>query len=109
MTDSRPAADALMPETMPRLALFLGSLVTELSERGVPSAQQAAWRYAAEAELDELEELAQEWRAFAGASRELPLLEVNRILRERFGSVWQAISHDELDAVGAELERAVLE
>lgn len=109
MSDPRPAADRLLPDELPRLALFLGALVPELSDRGHPSAQQAAWRYAAEAELDELEELAEEWSVLVAAGRELPLAELGRLLRERFGSDWQPASIGELDAVAAELARAIVD
>lgn len=109
MTDPRSAADRLLPEELPRLALFLGALVPELSDRGRPSAQQAAWRYAAEAELDELEELAEEWSVLVAAARELPLGEVARLLRERFASDWQPAAVGEIDAVAAELARAIFD
>jgi hypothetical protein len=109
MTDPHSAADRLLPDELPRLALFLGALVPELSDRGRLSAQQAAWRYAAEAESDELEELAEEWSVLVAAGRELPIAELGRLLRERFGSEWQPATASELDAVAAELARAILD
>jgi hypothetical protein len=103
------AADRLRPEALPRLALFLGGRLGGSTESGSIAAQRAAWEYAADAELDELEELAADWRVLQAAARQLPLAEVNRLLRERFASDWQALTRDELDAVGAELERALRE
>jgi len=103
------AADRIRPEALPRLALFLGGRLGGAPEGGPVSAQRAAWDYAAEAELDELEELAADWQVLQAAARELPLAEVNRLLRERFATDWQALTRDELDAVGAELARALRE
>lgn len=109
MNDLRTAAERLSPDELPRLALFLADAVRDAAAGGAVSAQRAAWQYAAEAELDELQELADEWQVLRAAARELPLAEVNRLLRERFASDWAALSRDEIDAVGAELERALAE
>lgn len=107
--DSRSPADRLTPEDLPRLALFLGGYLHEDLAVAHRSAQHAAWEYVGEAELDELQELASEWDVLRSAARELPLEVVNRLLRERFGSSWQALSRAELDAVGGEFERALRE
>ena len=107
--DARPLAERLTPEDLPRLAIFLGAYLQDDVSLAPRSAQEAAWEYVAEAELDELQELAHDWEVLRAAARELPLAEVNRLLRERFGSSWSALSREEIEAVGAEFERAVRE
>lgn len=101
--------DRIAPELLPRLAFFFGAFLHEDLALEHGSAAAAAWAYAEEAELDELEELAADWDALAAAARRLPLARVNALLRERFGSSWQAVSAAEIDAVGAELRRALAE
>lgn len=115
MTPDPPATEAadfeerLRPETLPRLALFLAGYLHEDLAVVHGSAARAAWEYAEEAEIDELGELAGDWQVLAGAARALPLARVNELLRERFGSSWQAASVAELDAVAETLERALVE
>lgn len=101
--------DRLAPELLPRLAYFLGAWLHEDLALEHGSAAAAAWAYAEEAELDELEELAADWETLRAVARKLPLARVNAMLRERFGSSWQALSAAEIDAVGAELRRALAE
>jgi len=101
--------ERVAPETLPRLAVFLGAYLHEDLALEHGSAAAAAWAYAEEAELDELEELAADWDALTVAARKLPLARVNALLRERFGSSWQAVSAAEIEAVGAELRRALAE
>lgn len=105
--DPRSPFERLTPEDLPRLAIFLAGYLREdlLPEHG--SAQRAAWDYVSEAELDELQELARDWQVLQAAARELPLAEVNRALRERFDSSWQALSRAEIDAVGEEFVRVL--
>ena len=107
--DPRPPLDRLTPEDLPRLAIFIGAYLRKGPEAGNASVQEAAWNYAAEAELDELQELADDWRVLRAAAREAPLETIRRALRERFDSEWQPLTFQELDAVGAELERAIQE
>jgi hypothetical protein len=109
MADLTELAERLRPETLPRLALFLsGALQRDLAVvHG--SAARAAWEYAEEAELDELGALAGDWQVLAAAARALPLAQVNALLRERFGSAWQAASRAEIEAVGETLGRALAE
>lgn len=99
----------LDPDVLPRLAFFLaGSLHQDLApEHG--SAARAAYEYAAGAELDELEELGHDWETLLAAARALPLERVNALLRERFGSAWQAVSVEEIEAVAEEFRRALHE
>ena len=107
--DDLTALERLTPEELPRLAIFLaGWLHQDLAvEHG--SAARAAWEYASEAELDELEELGAEWNVLRAAAHEAPLDAVNDALRRRFGSDWRATSRDEIDAVARELELALRE
>jgi hypothetical protein len=100
---------ALAPEQLPRVAFFLDGYLHEdfAAEHG--SAAGAAWSYAQEAELDELEELGAEWATVRAAAEALPLNLFNRLLRERFASSWQAASVEEIEAVGREIERALRE
>lgn len=105
--DPRSPHERLTPEDLPRLALFVAGYLHEDLVPVHGSAQQAAWEYVREAELDELQELARDWQVLQAAARELPLAEVNRALRERFGSSWQALSRAEIDAVAEEFVRAL--
>ena len=108
-SDERLPAERLSPEDLPRLALFLARYLGWEGAATHGSAAAAAHDYAAEAELDELDELAHEWEILRAAARTLSLAELNRTLATRFGGPWQAVSVDELDAVAAELERALRE
>jgi len=107
--DSRPPNEKLTPEDLPRLAVFVAAFLRPDSPRPLDSAQQAAWEYVAEAELDELQELARDWDVLRSAARQLPLEETNRLLRERFGCSWNAVAREEFEAVGTEFERALRE
>lgn len=100
-------ADRLHPEALPSLAIFLaGPLAREL-ERPDGSAARAAWEYVEEAELDELGELARDWEVLRRLAAELPIGELRRLVGERFGGAWRPGSKAEIDAVAAELERAL--
>ena len=107
--DTATLDEHLTPEELPRVAFFLA---TYLHEDLVPvhgSASKAAYAYVAEAEIDELEELAAEWEVLKAAAHHLPLASLNRILRERFKSAWFLTAPQEVDAVGYEHERALRE
>jgi hypothetical protein len=108
-TGTLPLDDRLTPEELPRIAIFVAGFLRDDGGAGPVSAARAAFDYAADAELDELEELASEWETLLAAARELPLERVNACLRERFGSAWQASSVHDFEAVAAELERALRE
>jgi hypothetical protein len=111
--DAAPQAQALAerlrPDDLPRLALFLSTYLHENLEVAHGSAAHAAWDYASEAELDELEELRDDWEVLRAAARALPLARVNELLRERFGSTWQAASSAEIEQVAEQFERALRE
>ncbi|HEX9798879.1 MAG TPA: hypothetical protein VGC00_01785 [Thermoanaerobaculia bacterium] len=109
LSDARPLLERLTPEDLPRLAIFFASYLGD--EPGPPrlSAQQAAFEYVTDAELDELQELAGDWAVLRAAVRETPLPEINRVLGQRFGTSWQAVSRQEIEAIGAEFERALRE
>lgn len=99
----------LTPERLPRVAFFLDGYLHEDFAVEHGSAAGAAWAYAQEAELDELEELAAEWATLRAAAETLSLSRFNRLLVERFASAWQATSAGEVENVGRELERALRE
>jgi len=104
------ALDArLTAEQSPRLAWFLAAYLHEDLAVEQGSAAAAAWSYAAEAELDELGELATEWDTLVEASQRWPLDRVNELLRTRFGSAWRATTAGEFEAVAFELHRALRE
>ena len=103
----REALERLSPEELPRLAAFLAGYLHEDWNLDYASAAEAAWDYLLEADFDAAEGLAVEWGVLAAAARLVPLDELNRILRERFGSGWNVISADEIRAVSEELERAL--
>ncbi len=105
-----PGGEArLTPDDLPRLAVFLAGYFGEGAPRSARSAAEAAYDYAAEAELDELEELARDWDQLRAIARALPLDRVREALRTRFGSSWQPLDTAELDAVAHEFERALRE
>lgn len=108
-SDPSQPSHGLTPDDLPRLAVFIAAFLRHDSPRPLASAQQAAWEYLAEAELDELQELARDWDLLRAAARELPLADLNRLLGERFGCAWIVLDRNELDAVGAEFERALRE
>ena len=99
----------ITPDALPRLAFFLAGYLHEDLAPEHGTAARAAYEYAAEAELDELEELAREWEVLRAAARALPLGRLNALLRSRFGSAWQAATAEEIEAVAREFERALRE
>ncbi len=110
MTDRPTAAELeerLDPRDLPRLALFLTSYLHEDLIPVHGSAAQAAFHYAADAELDELGELAAEWHVLLVAVARLPLERVNQLLRDRFHCGWHLTSRAEVEAVAREFERAL--
>lgn len=107
--DTATLDERLTPEGLPRVAFFLASYLHEDLEAVHGSAAKAAYAYVAEAEQDELEELAAEWEILRAAAHALPLARLNRILRERFRSAWYLSSPAEVDAVAYEFERALRE
>jgi len=107
--DDRSAVDRLTPEDQPRLARFFADYLHQDLSVVHGSAARAAYDYAAEAEIDELEELAAEWEVLRAATHEAPLERVNEILRQRFGSAWRAASRADIDAVAREFELALRE
>lgn len=106
---AREVEERLRPETLPRLALFLATCVDDDAAPSRGSATRAAWDYVQVAELDELEELSEDWEALRAAARELPLARVNELLRARFGTGWQAASPAEIEQVAGEFARALRE
>ena len=112
MNEMRPedlSLDRLSPDELPRLALFIAGYLHQDLEVVHGSAARAAYDYAAEAELDELEELAAEWEALRSLARHVPIERINDVLRQRFGSAWRAASREEIDAVAREFELALRE
>jgi len=115
MTPPSPPTDPgeldarLDPESLPRLAFFVGSYLSDEDGPARGSAARAVHEYAAEAELDEMQELESDWQMLRLAARHLPLGRVNQILHQRFGSVWAAASREEIDAIGLDLEAAIRE
>jgi hypothetical protein len=110
MNEIRPgdlSLDRLSPDELPRLAVFIAGYLHQDLAVVHGSAARAAYDCAAEAELDELEELAAEWEALRALSRRVPIERINDVLRQRFGSAWRATSRDEIDAVAREFELAL--
>lgn len=99
--------DRLDPVELPRLARFLAAYLHEDLVPVHGSAARAAFHYAADAELEELAELAGDWQVLREAALRLPLDRLNRLLRERFRSGWHIASRAEVEAVAHELERAL--
>ncbi len=108
-TDLDAISAALDPESLPRVAAFLAVHLGADLDAGWTSAARAAHRYAAEADLDDLEELAREWETVRVAARHLPLARFNDLLERRFASPWRVATRDEVEAVARELEVALRE
>lgn len=109
MHDERPPLDRLNPDDLPRLAIFLTAYFDGDHAPRAGSVAEAAYHYVVDAELDELQELARDWEVLRAAAAERPLEEVQRALRDRFGSHWTVASRDEIETVAAEFERALRE
>jgi len=101
--------DGLDPRELPHLAAFLAAYLHEDLVPVHGSAQRAAFEYARDTDLEELAELAAEWRVLRLAAARLPLARLNRLLRERFRSGWHVASRAEVEAVAHELERALVD
>ncbi|MEO7972206.1 MAG: contact-dependent growth inhibition system immunity protein [Thermoanaerobaculia bacterium] len=108
--ESRAAlVDRLNAEDLPSLAGFLGAYLHEDWQLEYGSAAEAAYAFIAEADLDDVEELAADWAVLVAATRDLDLDRVNLLLRQRFGSGWHLGAKLEIEAVAQELERALRE
>jgi len=107
--DDREIEDRLDPRDLPRLADFLAAYLHEDLVPVHGSAAAAAFHWIAEADLEEIEELAAEWQLLRSAAARLPLDRLNRLLRERFRSAWYVTSVEEIEAVARELVRALHE
>ncbi|HLF56956.1 MAG TPA: hypothetical protein VI942_08950 [Thermoanaerobaculia bacterium] len=107
--DHRTNAERLTADDLPRFAVFLSSYLNDDSSAAASSAARAAYDYAAEAELDELGELAREWEIVCAAAREMGVERFNAALRDRFRSSWRVVAIAEVDAAFEELTRALRE
>jgi hypothetical protein len=108
-TEPGTSLDRLNPDDLPHLAVFLAGYLDAGGERRFASPAEAAFTFAGDADLDDVEGLAADWEILAEAARSHELAEINLCLRERFGSAWQAASKLEIEAVEQELERALRE
>lgn len=102
--------DALLsPEELPRVAEFLAGYLHEDWSADYDSPAEATYEYLAEADPNDVEELATEWTVVSQAAHRLGLEELNRALLERFRCGWRALSVAEVDGVTRELENATRE
>lgn len=101
--------DRVNTEDLPSLAAFLGGYLQEDWQRGFASATEAAYTFVAEADLDDVEDLAADWTVLVEAIQDLDLESIQRLLRERFGSGWSPASKLEVAAIAQELENALRE
>lgn len=101
--------DRLNAEELPSLAAFLGGYLHEDWQLEFASPGEAAYAFAGDADIDDVEELAEDWSVLLAASRVLDLGELNRLLGERFNAAWQVTSKLEIAAVEQELARALRE
>lgn len=109
-SDTRSAAaDRLTADDLPHLAAFFSGYLHEDWQTEFASPAEAAFAFAGDADLDDVEELAAEWAVLVEATRELELDAINRLLQERFRSAWHVTSKLEVEAVTEELERALRE
>jgi len=108
--ESRAALlDRLNPQDLPNLAAFFAGYLHQDWQVEFASPGEAAFAFAGDADLDDVEELAADWSILVEATRDLALEEINRLLRERFSSAWHLTSKLEIEAVEQELERALRE
>lgn len=101
--------DRVNAEDLPSLAAFVSGYLHDDWQLEFASAAEAAYAFIGEADLDDVEELAADWRVLTEATRDLDLETVNRLLRERFRGGWHVAARTEILAVAEELERALRE
>jgi hypothetical protein len=107
--DPRELADRIEPATMPRVAGFLAGYLHEDWTLDYGSPAEAMYDYLREADWDDVEELAAEWELIDVASRTMPLAELADLFQGRFRAAWRPVSRAEIEAITAELERALAE
>ncbi|MEO8277755.1 MAG: hypothetical protein ABI639_16190 [Thermoanaerobaculia bacterium] len=108
--DARAAIlDGLNPDDLPNLAAFLAGYMHEDWQLDYSSPAAAAFAFAGDADLDDVEELSAEWTALVDASRLVPLEVLNQLLEQRFHAAWRVRSRAEIEGISQELERALRE
>jgi hypothetical protein len=105
--DPAELAELLSPAELPRVAEFLAGYLHEDWAIDYESPSEAIYEYLAEADPNDVEELATEWTVVAQAAHRLGLDELNRALTGRFRCGWRALSIAEVDGVTRELENAI--
>ena len=101
--------DRVNADDLPSLAVFLSGYLHEDWQLGFASAAEAAYTFVAEADLDDVEELAADWTVLVEATQDLDLESIQRLLRERFRSGWSPASKVEVAAIAQELANALRE
>jgi hypothetical protein len=105
--DSLESLEAdLAPAAAPALAAFLAGYLHEDWQLDHPSVAAAAWAFARDSEIEEVEELAANWHKVRALAHRQGLPGFNRWLAATFGTGWHATSQRELEAVAHELRRA---
>jgi len=99
----RKAESALKLGEYSALRQFMHGYLHEdyLEEYG--SAEDAAAEFWQDADPEEREKVATEWRQFLKATSELPVTTVRRVMSDNFGSAWNFSEKEEFDRFSAVL------
>jgi len=89
----------------PALRQFIHGYLHEDYVDEYGTAEDAAAEFCADADPEERERVAAEWRRFLKDTSELPVSTVQRVLTEKFGCGWHFTEKDELDRVSVVLSK----
>lgn len=81
----------------PALRQFMHGYLHEDFMEEYGSAEDAAAEFCRDADPEERELVANEWRRFLKDTSELPVTSVRRLLSDKFGSAWHFEEKDEFD------------
>ncbi len=89
----------------PALRQFMHGYLHEDYVEEYGSAEDAAAEFWADADPEEREKVAGEWRRFLKDTSELPITTVRKVMSDKFGSAWHFNEKEELDRFSAVLLR----
>jgi hypothetical protein len=87
----------------PALRQFMHGYLHEDFMEEYGSAEDAAAEFCQDADPEEREQVADEWRRFLKATSELPINTVRKLMTEKFGSAWHFEDKDEFERFSSTL------
>src|SRR6266496_1866143 len=87
----------------PALRQFMHGYLHEDFMDEYDSAEDAAAEFCQDADPEEREQVADEWRRFLKATHELPITTVRKLMTEKFGSAWHFEDKDEFERFSSTL------